>query len=74
MNFLFRILKLILKSGLIFFELFFAFIASYVLISLFFMSIKVGEVSNKKGIEIFMKSDGIHTDFVFPVDSKYRKQ
>ena len=71
MNFLFRILKLILKSGLIFFELFFAFIASYVLISLFFMSIKVGEVSNKKGIEIFMKSDGIHTDFVFPVYSKY---
>jgi len=46
-----------------------AFITCYLLIALLFMSISVGGILETKGITIFMKSDGIHTDFVFPVKS-----
>ena len=50
-------------------EFLFAFVACYLTIALLFMSISVGGILEKKGITIFMKSDGIHTDFVFPVQN-----
>ncbi len=50
-------------------EFLFAFVTCYLTIALLFMSISVGGILEKKGITIFMKSDGIHTDFVFPVQS-----
>lgn len=42
----------------------------YLAISLLFMSINTGNELPTKGIEIYLKSDGVHTDFVFPVKTK----
>ena len=51
-------------------EFIIAFISFYLTISLVFMSISVGEQSVKKEVTIYMKSDGIHTDFVLPVKNE----
>lgn len=64
-------LKIVIKSISIFIEFFLAFISSYLTISLFSMSVSVGETSSQNDLEIYMKSDGIHTDFVFPVKTDY---
>ena len=59
------ILKIIFGSV----EFLFAFVIAYLTIAFVCMSIRVGHQLEKKGTTIYMKSDGIHTDFVFPVQS-----
>lgn len=67
----FVVSKKIVNIGLGCIEFFFAFILFYLTIALIFMSIRVGsDIKSKEGITIYMKSDGIHTDFVFPVQTK----
>lgn len=63
------ILEFIFKFIIVGVEFLFAFVTCYLTISLVFMSISVGGNLEKKGITIYMKSDGVHTDFVFPVES-----
>ena len=52
-------------------EFFFGFIIGYLTIALLGMSISIGNYSSSKDVVIYMKSDGIHTDFVFPVKTNY---
>lgn len=60
--------KNLMISFIICIEIFLAFIISYLTIALIYMSIGTGrDQILKKGVTIYMKSDGIHTDFVFPV-------
>ena len=60
--------KFAFLAMLLFLEFFLAFIICYISIALTTMSISVGENLNKdENVTIFMKTDGIHTDFVFPV-------
>lgn len=66
-----HVIKKSVKFSLGFVEFFLAFILFYFTIALTFMSIGVGEdLPTTKGVTIYMKSDGIHTDFVFPVHSR----
>jgi len=53
------------------FELLIAFIIFYLTISLIFMSIQIGEISGKGEITIYLKSDGVHTDYVFPTKTEF---
>lgn len=61
-------LKISLKVILGCIEFFIAFISTYLTIALWGMAIHIGTyIPEKNGVEIFMKSDGVHTDFVLPV-------
>ena len=61
-------LKISLKVILGCIEFFIAFISTYLTIALWGMAIHIGTyIPTKNGVEIFMKSDGVHTDFVLPV-------
>ncbi len=61
-------LKISLKVILGCIEFFIAFISTYLTIALWGMAIHIGTyIPAKNGVEIFMKSDGVHTDFVLPV-------
>lgn len=67
--------KLLNRIGLIFLigiEFLVSFIAFYLTVSLVFMSLAVGEESKNKEITVYMKSDGIHTDFVLPVKNELK--
>lgn len=67
-----HVTKKSVKVSFGFVEFLLAFIFFYFTIALTFMSIEVGEdLPKSKGITIYMKSDGIHTDFVFPVRTKF---
>ncbi len=68
----FKFFKLIVYSFLKVVEFLLAFIAFYLTVSLVFMSISVGKESRKKEITVYMKSDGIHTDFVLPVKNELK--
>ncbi len=70
LNLLKSFLKISLNSILIGVEFIIAFVIFYLTIALVFMSIRVGHSIENKGITIYMRSDGIHTDFVFPVQSQ----
>lgn len=63
-----NILKIIFFSLILSFEFLIGFITFYIMISLVGMSISIGELPLKKSeITIYLKSDGVHTDFVLPV-------
>lgn len=65
------ILKYSIQASLVLVEFFIAFVVCYITIALIFMSISVGQkLESKKGVTVYMKTDGIHTDFVFPVEHK----
>lgn len=65
-----KYVKKILNIKLLFIEFLIAFVSGYFLLMLLGASVPVGNYQpEEKGIEIYMKSDGIHTDFVFPVFS-----
>lgn len=55
-------------------ELFFAVLTLYVSIALFGMLIQVGDDYQPKqnGITIYLRTDGIHTDFIVPVRHEYK--
>ncbi len=55
-------------------ELFFAILIFYVVIALFGMLIQIGDdyVPKKNGITMYLRTDGIHTDFIVPVKSEYK--
>ena len=61
------ILKIVLYSA----EFLLAFILFYLTLTLTCMSIQIGEKPSQGEVTIYMKSDGIHTDYVFPVQTKY---
>lgn len=60
-------MKLVLKFFLYSFEFLLAFIVFYLTLSFVCMSIETGDKLTKKEVVIYMKSDGVHTDYVFPV-------
>jgi uncharacterized protein (TIGR02117 family) len=65
-----NILKIIFFSLILSFEFLIGFITFYIMISLVGMSISIGELPLKKSeITIYLKSDGVHTDFVLPVQT-----
>ena len=68
----FAVFKIIFFSLLIGIEFLVAFVVFYLTVSLVFMSISVGNDSVKKEVTIYMKSDGIHTDFVLPVENELK--
>ena len=68
----FAVFKIIVFSILIGIEFLVAFVIFYLTVSLVFMSISVGNDSVKKEVTIYMKSDGIHTDFVLPVKNELK--
>lgn len=57
------------KFPLLVLEIFWALLTVYVLIALIGMFIQVGDdyVPQKNGVQIFIRTDGIHTDFILPV-------
>ncbi len=68
---IFKYLKFILNSLILSVEFFIAFITFYITLALVGMSISIGERPLKKSeITIYLKSDGVHTDFVLPVKTK----
>ncbi len=71
-NRLLKITRLTFKIVLGCIEFFFAFICFYFTVALIFMAIPSGEdLKLNNDVTIYMKSDGIHTDFVFPVKTRY---
>lgn len=68
----FTVFKIIVFSLLVGIEFLAAFVAFYLTVSLVFMSISVGNDSIKKEVTIYMKSDGIHTDYVLPVKNELK--
>ena len=62
-------MKYILKIVLYSVEFFSAFILFYLTLTLICMSIEIGDKPSQGDITIYMKSDGIHTDYVFPVQT-----
>lgn len=52
-------------------EVFFGVLSLYICIALFGMLIQVGDdyVPKKEGVKIYLRTDGIHTDFIVPVHS-----
>ena len=72
-TFLKKKIVFLLKSTTIMLEFVFAFVLGYLTIAFVTMSISVGgtEASKEEAkVDIFIKSDGIHTDFIFPVQSE----
>ena len=69
---LFTVFKIIVFSLLLAIEFLVAFVAFYLTASLVLMSISVGNESLKSEVTIYMKSDGIHTDFVLPVKNELK--
>lgn len=59
------------KYFLRFIEVFFAFLFAYLIIVLLFQSIKVGSLNNQGEITMFVRTNGVHTDVCFPVESVY---
>ena len=61
----------IIKFPLIILELFWSLLTFYIFLALFGMFFQVGEnyVSKTKGKIIYLRTDGIHTDFIMPVHS-----
>lgn len=55
-----------------FFEVFFLIVATWALLSQLLPHLRVnsGFTSQKDGVEIFIRSNGVHTDFVLPVRNK----
>ncbi len=53
-----------------FFEVFFLFLCTYVLIVLVGMMIPCGEISAEKEVTIYLRSNGVHTDICLPVNSE----
>ncbi len=55
-----------------FFEVFFLIVASWVLMSILLPHIRVNGsfTTQKDGVQIFIRSNGVHTDFVLPVRNK----
>ena len=65
---IFKYLKFILNSLILSLEFFIAFVTFYITLALTGMSFTLGELPLKKSeITIYLKSDGVHTDFVLPV-------
>jgi uncharacterized protein (TIGR02117 family) len=66
-----KYLKFILNSFILSLEFFIAFVTFYITLALMGMSITIGEhpFENSEVI-IYLKSDGVHTDFVLPVKTK----
>jgi uncharacterized protein (TIGR02117 family) len=55
-------------------ELVTALITTYIVLAILGMSIHLGELEKMKSnesIELYLKTDGIHTDFILPVKTKY---
>lgn len=67
MSMLKKILKIVGRS----FELFFAFLFVYVFIMLIGKGIRTGKLSKDEQITIYIQSNGIHTDVVFPANSLF---
>lgn len=55
-------------------ELFFAILSLYIVIALFGMLIQIGDnyVAKPEGVKIYLRTDGIHTDFILPVKSEMK--
>lgn len=67
-----RILKRLLKILGLTLEIITAFLVCYGAIMLLGMGICVGELSKSEGITIYVQTNGIHTDVVFPANSEYQ--
>jgi uncharacterized protein (TIGR02117 family) len=69
----FKLFSLI-KYPLLLLELFWSLLTFYIFLALFGMFFQVGNnyVPKKNGVEIYIRTDGIHTDFIVPVKSKYK--
>ncbi len=61
----------IVKIPLIFFEFIWSLLTLYIFLALFGMFFQIGESykSKKQGKTIYIRTDGIHTDFILPVHS-----
>jgi uncharacterized protein (TIGR02117 family) len=61
----------IVKFPLLILELFWSLLTFYIVLALFGMFFQIGEnyVSKRKGKTIYIRTDGIHTDFIMPVHS-----
>ena len=68
---IYKYFKFILNSLILSLEFFIAFVTFYITLALMGMSITIGEhpFENSEVI-IYLKSDGVHTDFVLPVKTK----
>lgn len=58
-----------LKYFFRFFECFFAFLFAYLILILCCQAIKVGELNDQGEITLFVRSNGVHTDVCFPVET-----
>ena len=54
-----------------FVECFFGFLFMYLIIVLFFQSIKIGKVNDQGEITLFVRSNGVHTDVCLPVETNH---
>lgn len=70
-------LQVVGKSIAMLVEFFFALLSVYMLLALVGMGVQVGDnYQADKGtetVEIFIRTDGIHTDFLLPVRTKYHQ-
>lgn len=55
-------------------EIFWALLTTYIAIALFGLSVPIGGnyIPKQKGIKMYLRTDGIHTDFIVPVRSEMK--
>lgn len=72
---LIRIAKVIFRIPMLALELFWAFLSLYLIVAYLGMGIQVGDDYQppKEGVTIYLRTDGIHTDFLMPAENELHR-